>query len=190
MVGDTPFVSSAAARVDLRTADRFDVEATVAAAFDAYAPALKGFAAAAVRDPDVAEDLVQESFLRLIRELQAGRRLDNVRGWLFTVCSNLAVSQARRRSVRGRLRFRLVDRGTGASPEETAVRRDDDAELRTALDRLRVEERLALLLSASGLSAAEVGAAIGRTPNATRAFICRARIRLREEMSTREHAER
>ena len=190
MVGDAPLVSRAGIRIDLRRAERYDIEATLAAAFDAHAPALKGFASASTRDPDAAEDLVQESFLRLIGELQAGRQPDNVRAWLFTVCSNLTVSQARRRSIGDRLRFRLVDRGTSASPEEAVVRRDDDAELREALDRLRVEERMALLLSASGLSAVEVGAAIGRSPNATRAFICRARTHLRELLAARQGADR
>src|SRR5262245_248743 len=114
MVGDVPVMSAATARIELRTTDRTDVEAAVAAAFDAYAPALKGFAAGAVRDPDAAEDLVQETFVRLIRELQAGRRFDSLRPWLFTVCMNLVISQARRRSVRDRLRFRLVERGTSA----------------------------------------------------------------------------
>jgi RNA polymerase sigma-70 factor (ECF subfamily) len=189
MVGDIPVVSAAAARIRLPATDRFEVDAAVAAAFDAHAPALKGFAAGAARDVDAAEDLVQESFLRLIRELQAGRRIDNVRAWLFSVCTNLVISQARRRAVRDRLRVLLVEPGTGPSPEEAALRRDHDADLQAALDRLRVEERMALLLSASGLSATEVGAAIGRTPNATRAFLCRARLHLREELSTREHAE-
>ena len=188
MVGDTPFVTLASARIDLRSMDRFDVEATVVAAFDAHAAALKGFAAASARDPDAAEDLVQESFVRLVRELQSGRQIDNVRAWLFAVCANLAISQARRRSTRDRLRFRLLDSWAGESPEESLLRRDDDAELRAGLSRLRLEERTALLLSAAGLSAAEVGAAIGRTPHATRTFICRARLRLREEMSRREDA--
>jgi RNA polymerase sigma-70 factor (ECF subfamily) len=174
----------------IRTSHRLELEAAVAAAFDAHAEALKGFASAAARDPDAADDLVQESFIRLIREIRGGRQPDNVRAWLFRVCANLVVSAARHRAVGERARDLLVDRRATASPEETAIRRDDDATLRAALDRLRVEERTALLLSASGLTATEVGATIGRTPNATRAFICRARIHLREALSLVEAGQR
>jgi len=185
-----PLTAVAIGGTGVRAPYRLDLEATIAAAFDAHAEALKGFASAAVRDPDGADDLVQDSFIRLIREIRGGRQPDNLRAWLFRVCANLVVSAARHRAVGDRVRSMLVDRRAPLSPEEAALRRSDDLDLRRALDQLRVEERTALLLSASGLSAAEVGAAIGRTPNATRAFICRARIHLREALSRVEEAGR
>ncbi len=53
--------------------------------------------------PDVADDLFQETFVRLWRERarrsSAGeyRAIDNVRGWLFRVAHNLAISHLRSR---------------------------------------------------------------------------------------------
>ena len=46
--------------------------------------------------PGVAEDLLQEAFLRLTREVRADRTPDNVRAWLYRVGANLAVSRGRR----------------------------------------------------------------------------------------------
>lgn len=42
-----------------------------------------------------AEDLTQETFLRLCRHLQQDRPLDNPKAWLFTVANNLAIDVSR-----------------------------------------------------------------------------------------------
>ena len=78
------------------------VESIVVEAFDAHAGRLKTFARAAVRDDDAADDLVQETFLRFVREVRAGRTPENVGGWLYRVCANLVASRGRRRTVLGR----------------------------------------------------------------------------------------
>lgn len=163
-----------------------EVEAVAVAAYDAHATQLKAFAMAATRDDD-ADDLVQETFYRLVRELRTGHQPENVRAWLFRVCGNLIASHGRRRGVRARATFRLAERSTAPSAEEHVIRGAENALLKSALARMRPAERVALLLSASGLDSAEVGRAIGRTPNATRAFLCRSRIELRKQLSALSH---
>ena len=76
------------------------VGSIVEAAFDAHAPQLKAFALAAVRDDDAADDLVQETFIRFVKQVRSGDVPDNIGGWLHRVCANLIVSNARRRSDR------------------------------------------------------------------------------------------
>ena len=188
--GATAMTAVASPTMTLRARHFSEVETAVTLAYDEYAESLKGFASAAVRDRDLAEDLVQETFVRLVRELQAGRTIDNLRGWLFRVCTNLSVSHGRRQSVRDRLRGSLIVRGAAPSPEEYTIRRDEDADLRRALDCIRAEERIVLLLSAAGLSAAEIGVATNRSANATRVFICRARMHLREVLSIQDTTDR
>ena len=152
-------------------------------AFDTHAQQLKAFALAAVRDNDTADDLVQETFLRFVRHVRAEGVPDNIGGWLHRVCANLVISRGRRETVATRKKALLVDRSVGASPEETAIRTDESLRLRNALAELPTDARTALLMAASGFSAAEIGDAIGRTANATSTYICRARIRLRELLS-------
>jgi len=161
----------------------------VEAAFDAHAPQLKAFALAAVRDDDTADDLVQETFIRFVRQVRTDRVPDNVGGWLHRVCANLITSQARRRSLFSRKKPLLVDRTVGVSAEDRAIRLDESARLRDALDELPVDARVALLMAAAGYSPAEVGEAIGRSTNATSTYICRARVRLREILSPRTDSE-
>ena len=138
------------------------------------------------RDPDAADDLVQEAFLRLVREMQAGRPPDNVGAWLYRVAGNAYVSGGRRRTVFQRIIPRLVDRGEAPSPEEHAIRRDTNERLAAALARLPEDGRVALLLAAQGLGSDEVGRAIGRTPLATRTFLSRQRVRLRDLVAEME----
>jgi RNA polymerase sigma-70 factor (ECF subfamily) len=47
------------------------------------------------RDTGRAEDLTQETFLRLCRHLLANKPLENPKAWLFTVANNLAIDLAR-----------------------------------------------------------------------------------------------
>lgn len=47
------------------------------------------------RDSGRAEDITQETFLRLFRHLGEDRLLDNPKAWIFTVANNLAVDAIR-----------------------------------------------------------------------------------------------
>ncbi len=181
---DAPVITSGVAPGGVSHAvPRAAVGSIVEEAFDEHGPHLKAFALAAVRDPDAADDLVQESFLRLVGHVRAGMVPDNIGGWLHTVCANLIISRGRRQVVAVRKQSSLVDRSVGASAEDHAIRSDEGARLRDGLAELPTDARVALLMAASGYSAAEIGEAIGRTSNATSTYICRARIRLREILS-------
>src|SRR5580700_11619684 len=50
------------------------------------------------RDSGRAEDITQETFLRLFRHLREDRLLDNPKAWIFTVANNLAVDTSRNES--------------------------------------------------------------------------------------------
>ncbi|HEX6867186.1 MAG TPA: sigma-70 family RNA polymerase sigma factor [Candidatus Limnocylindrales bacterium] len=166
------------------------IESIVEEAYDAYAGRIKAFARAAVRDEDAADDLVQETFLRFVHEVRRGVVPDNVAGWLYRVCANLVTSRGRRRSVAERMKALLIDRSTSSSPEEDVLRGVERARLHDVLAELPADARVALLMAAEGFTAVEIGVAIGRTAGATSTYICRARIRLRERLSTLEEGSR
>ena len=166
------------------------LSSTVEEAFDAHAQQLKGFALAAVRDDDAADDLVQETFLRFVRHVRSNGLPDNVPAWLHRVCANLIVSRGRRQVLAGRKKSLLVDRIDSVSAEERAMRMDESARLKNALDDLPADARVALLMAAAGFSPAEIGQAIGRSTNATSTYVCRARVRLREILAANPDAER
>jgi RNA polymerase sigma-70 factor, ECF subfamily len=164
------------------------VDAFVSAAWADHHAEVYAFLVRTTRDPGVAEDLLQEAFLRLTREVRNGRSPTNVRAWLYRVGSNLAVSRGRRLSsaLRG-----LVRMGAPAEtadtydvPEAGYLRREGRAELVAALERLSGDARAALLLSSEGFTGAEIAAAIGRSELATRALMSRARVKVRQHLES------
>ena len=186
---DAPVVTSTIPASDA-VLNSVSIESIVEEAYDAYAGRIKAFARAAVRDEDAADDLVQETFLRFVREVRRGAEPDNVAGWLYRVCANLVTSRGRRRSVAERMKSLLIDRSTSSSPEEDVLRGAESERLHDVLAELPADARVALLMAAEGFTAVEIGVAIGRTAGATSTYICRARIRLRERLSTLEEGPR
>jgi len=170
---------------DLTTTATIDAAADAAAraavelAFDAHAPRLRSILLGITRDPQVAEDLAQEAFVRLFVETRAGRAPENAGGWLYRTASNLAVSRARRSSVARRFAPMLVDREPRPSPEAEAIRDERTAQLRAALHELSPAERSALVWAAEGLSGGEIADRLGKSQVAVRTMLCRARGRLR-----------
>ena len=158
----------------------------VAATYDAHQRELYSFALRTSRDPEVAEDLVHESFLRLIVEVEAGREPTNVRAWLYRVIANLAVSRARRAAVAQRQLGELLDRRTEGGPEPQFLEQERRSDLDVVLAELGEDARTALLMAANGFSGIEIAEAIGRSANATRSMMCRARLQLRERLSSME----
>ncbi len=160
--------------------------AVVEHAYAAYHGELERRLTGLLRDPAAAEDLSQEAFLRLHVEVAAGRAPDNVRAWLHRVAGNLVTSRGRRGQVAARLAPRLVSTDVGTPTDEIALRHADDAVIRAALADLRAAEREVLLLAASGFTGPEIAARLGRTQAATRTILCRARLRLRQEVARLE----
>jgi RNA polymerase sigma-70 factor (ECF subfamily) len=170
------------------TVDTTTRAATIAAAYDAHHAELYGFALRSTRDVGAAEDLLHEAFVRLIIEIDAGRTPDNVRAWLYRVLANLAVSRGRRASVAQRHIPSLVDRSIDEGPEPAMLDHERSSDLERALAELAADARTALLMAAQGFDGAEIAAAIGRSPTATRSLMCRARLQLRQRLAAMEWA--
>jgi len=126
--------------------------------FQAHGAAIYRFGSVLVRHREDAEDVVQETFLKLLRHLEAGGDTRNLRGWLFTVAAHAARDRQRRRSRWVRW---LPAHDTAVAPASLC---DEDGRLksaREALRRLPERDRLLLALRAQGLSYREIAAAAG-----------------------------
>jgi RNA polymerase sigma-70 factor (ECF subfamily)/transmembrane sensor len=159
-----------------------DIGPVVLAIYDAHHRELATFIGGIERDPRAAEDILSETFLRLIEEVRHGRVPDRPRAWLYRVAANLVVDGGRRRAVVTRSLARLVDRRTEPPADAEIIRGETRREVWAALATLPVDARTALMLAAHGFSGREIAAALGRSELATRSLICRARLRLRDEV--------
>ncbi len=185
------------ARAKLRIAAQAaaDVDATPAAlleqlrrgdasAFDEvyrrYTPGLFAFLARLSGRAAIAEELLQETWLRLATHARTLAGDTNLRAWLFTVARNLHRSQRRRvRLDLDLLRFwKWASRGQSAppSPLEVAVVSEAERRLEAALAALPVAQRETLLLVAvEGFSPTQAAEILGLRPEAARQRLRRAR---------------
>jgi RNA polymerase sigma-70 factor (ECF subfamily) len=163
-----------------------DPDGVVTAAYEAFQRELFSFLARAVRDEAAAEDLLQETFLRLAREVRAGRTPEQVRAWLYRVAANLSTSSFRHRTVARRWfeRFGASSRDEDRipPPEDGYLRGERYREIERAFQVVSTESRTALLLAAQGFSGREIAGQLGKSEVATRALMFRARLRLRAEL--------
>lgn len=139
--------------------------------FEEHGAAIYRFAAVLLRHHQDAEDVVQDTFLKLLRHLQAGGAEGNLRGWLFTVAAHAARDRVRRRA-----RW-LPWSGANDVAVVPAPLADEDGRLRAlreSLQRLPRRDRLLLALRASGLSYREMAEATGIRPASIGTLLARA----------------
>lgn len=138
-----------------------------------------------VSDVDLAQDVVQDAFLKAFRALGGFRGDAAFRTWLLTITANAARGALRRR---GRRREASLDAvapvaSDEADPEERAVVSEEAARARAMLDKLPDKQRLAVQLRIDeGLSFREIGEIIGSSEGAARVNYFHGIHRLREWM--------
>jgi RNA polymerase sigma-70 factor (ECF subfamily) len=160
--------------------------------FRRWAGAVLRYLERMVRDRAVAEELVQEVFLRVHRARDRYAPRAKFSTWLYTIATNLARNELRR--PRHRLVHRSSDEAREAGGIELAAeqpRADDVAHARGIGSRLEQElfalperQRAALWLAAvEGLSYAEVAEALETTEKSVKALVHRARSTLARRVS-------
>jgi len=140
-----------------------------------------------------AEDLTQETFIRVFRSL-ASYKPGTFEGWLHRITTNLFLDMVRRKS---RLRMEgLPDdterlAGDDPSPEEVWGETHLDPDLQAALDELDPTFRVAVVLcDVEGLSYEEIGATLGVKLGTVRSRIHRGRQALRASLERRRELEK
>lgn len=155
-------------------------ECAVAAAYEAWAAELRRYATSRTHDAALAEDLVQDAFVRMAIQGRSSGHPSNPRAWLYRVVLNLIISGSRRADVARRHSPLLaVDEVATDSAETLSMM----AELRTALSVLGAASRTSLVLAAEGYTGREIGEVLGRSEAATTTIICRARKLVRQELA-------
>jgi RNA polymerase sigma-70 factor (ECF subfamily) len=131
-------------------------------------------------DEAAAYDLTQEVFLRAWQHFETVRRYEQPRGWLFRVATNLALTHVKRRGARAAA-ISALETMHGSATSDPAWRLAESDLVRRTLLQLTPKRRAALVLrEVYGLSAAEVGQALGMTETAVRMALHRAREQFRD----------
>jgi RNA polymerase sigma-70 factor (ECF subfamily) len=123
-------------------------------------------------DADVAEDIAQEAFVRLLKQHLPE---PEIRPWLFTVAMNLVRDRARKNERRQRL---LSGAPTMVSieprPDDRVEQIESIESVRAALDKLSDRDRQLLLMREEGFKYEEIAGVIGVAPASVGTLIARA----------------
>lgn len=149
--------------------------------FDLHYPAVYRRAACILGNPAAAEDVAQETFIKLYQAPPVHQ--DNLAGWLVRVATNLAYNH-----LRGEKNRRRRESGQGMeetimlpSCEEEALRREETRLVQKVLDYLPERDRTCLLLRFSGAGYKEIAAVVDVKPGSVGTLLARAQARFREE---------
>ncbi len=148
--------------------------------YEEFNARLFNFLARLSRRRDIAEDLLEETWLRLVGQTAALRSDTRLGPWLFTVARNLYVSYRRSRlmedsSAGGFIALWAFGRPQ-PSPFEATAASEAERRVEAVLGTLPVAYREALLLvGIEGLRPAEAAAVCRITPEAMRQRLSRAR---------------
>ncbi|MDA1164764.1 MAG: sigma-70 family RNA polymerase sigma factor [Planctomycetota bacterium] len=172
-------------------------EAAFAELVEAWQDRLIGIFSHVLHDTASAEDLAQETFLRVYRARLRYEPTAKFSTWLFRIANNLATNRKLSVSRRKEVSFKVTESGPlGPRPEEQLAaeksalmptRQLDSQEMREivrqALDTLNDRQRMALLLNKfEHMSYTDIAASMDLTVPAVKSLLTRARENLRIQL--------
>jgi RNA polymerase sigma-70 factor (ECF subfamily) len=143
-----------------------------------------------------ANDLAQETFVRVFKSRQSFRPGEKFSTWLFTIAANLARNHFRWRSRHASVSLDAENPETeqtlggtmpanGPTPNEAALTGERAAAVRAAVQQLPEELRTAVVLCEwEERSVAEAATILATTPKAVESRLYRARQRLRDQLKS------
>jgi RNA polymerase sigma-70 factor, ECF subfamily len=148
----------------------------------AAVPSLRAFAISLSGNVDRADDLVQETLLRALANIDSFQPGSNMPAWLFTILRNLFRSEYRKRRREVEDADGSYAQSLKSQPEQTG--HIEFQEFREALGKLPPDQREALILvGASGFSYEEAADICGCAVGTIKSRVNRARARLADMLS-------
>lgn len=146
--------------------------------FEKLYPSLFRYLHRLTGDADVADDIAQEAFVRLLRQSLPEAE---VRPWLFTVAMNLVRDHARKVERRQRLLTTApVLVSTSELPDQAVERSEAVGSVRIVLEQLSPRDQQLLLMREEGFKYEEIAHVIGVAPASVGTLIARALKRFAE----------
>nr|WP_216627558.1 RNA polymerase sigma factor [Corallococcus exercitus] len=131
------------------------------------------------------DDLLQETYLRLLTAVKGFRGESRFRTFLYRVCANVALSHLRWKRRRPEDPFADPPEveATGEDPERAAERRQAARLVEAALEKLKPKKRIVFVYhELCGMSPDEIALAVGSSANTVRSRLHHARLEFTEAM--------
>jgi RNA polymerase sigma-70 factor (ECF subfamily) len=136
------------------------------------------------RRPDL-EDLIQDTYLRLLTAVKSFRGESQFRTFLYRICANVALSQLRwwRRRPEEPMADLPEVVSPVADPEGAAQRAQAGRLVQAALAKLTAKKRIVFVYhELCGMGPEEIAEAVGTSPNTVRSRLHHARLEFAEAM--------
>jgi RNA polymerase sigma-70 factor (ECF subfamily) len=155
--------------------------------YDRYVPGVYGYGYRLLGTREAAEDVTTEVFLRALAALPTCQT-GSFRSWLFAIAHNRVADELRQRRPTEPLTAGLFVLDPGPSPDEVAAVAADRHTVFGLLPQLSLDQQEVVAMRLSGLSAVEIGEALGKPRNAVDGIHHRALLRLRALVATGDAA--
>jgi RNA polymerase sigma-70 factor (ECF subfamily) len=143
-----------------------DPRARILALYDEFRPRLFRYLGSLHLSRESADEVIQETFMRLTTALLGVNEIKNVQGWIVRVAHNLAIDLLKRE--RGPVvaletgSFVIENRADPAlSPEDAYVRKEQSRQMKIALSSLKPQHRKCFEMRAQGFRYKDIGVALG-----------------------------
>lgn len=133
--------------------------------FDHYRPGLMAYVTQMTRDRHAAEDIVQETFVKMTRHISTIDARRGVSGWLYRVARNRTIDYLRRRTPETGIDLGAWNECTedGGDPYSTLICEEENARLMAAFQALPEYERELLALRFfGGLKFRQIADVVGK----------------------------
>lgn len=135
------------------------VDARESLEYDEWLRELRRYVHRLTGDPDLADDVAQETVLRFVRAHEESN-VRTARAWLYRTATNLVRDQARHEAMRRRKPV-PVNADSLSTPEQDLERSELIRHVRAVLDRIPPRDRELLILRESGFRYNEIAEVIG-----------------------------
>lgn len=144
-----------------------------------FSAKLKGYIAGQVNDDMLAEDLLQEVFLKIHKNLETLKDAGKLQSWIYQIARNTITDHYRQRRIHGELSEELPDAGDEASPESAEQRLARG--LKGMVELLPSPYREALWLTDyQGMTQVELAKKLGISVSGAKSRVQRARAMLKD----------
>ena len=152
-----------------------------AAVYQQFSAGVFAYSLKILADRQLAEDVVQEAFLKVQQHASSIQHNDSFRSWIFRIARNEALMQLRKRHLDGELNDASV--WNEETPHEQLVKLERAEIVSQLLDSLKREYREVLvLLVYEQMSYGEIAAITGATESSVKSRIFRARKEMMEKL--------
>ena len=146
--------------------------------YDLYFKDVYKYALSLSRDPNIAEEITQETFFKALKNIDSFRGQCRLYVWLCQIAKNTYITWAKKQS-----RASPVEVAVEESLEDHLLTKESAFEIHKALHRLSEPYKEVFSLRVFGeLSFSQIGELFGKTESWARVTYHRARLKIKEEM--------